>query len=50
MKSDFDLGKPSTAGTALGGSKRGVYTFGMSREKYEKVYLPEDPRVAADFS
>lgn len=44
LKSDFDMGKPSTANTAKGGSKRGIYTFGISREKYEKVYLPEDPR------
>ena len=50
LKSDFDMGKPSTANTAKGGTKSGVYTFGISRDKYEKVYLPEDPRLAANFS
>jgi hypothetical protein len=44
------MGKPSTANTAKGGTKSGVYTFGTSRDKYEKVYLPEDPRLAANFS
>ena len=50
LKSDFDLGKPSTAGTAKGGSKRGVYSMGVGRHIYQKVYLPEDPRHAADFT
>ena len=50
MKSDFDLGKPNTANTAKGGSKRGIYTFGVSRDHYQKVYLPEDPKQTADFS
>lgn len=40
LKSEFDIGKPGTAG----GSKRGIYTFGIGRQMYEKVYLPEDPR------
>jgi len=50
MKSDFDIGKPSTANTAKGGSKRGIYTFGIGRHLYQKVHLPEDPRLAADFT
>jgi len=50
LKSDFDIGKPSTANTAKGGSKRGIYTFGVGRHLYNKVYLPEDPRAAADFT
>ena len=47
MKSDFDVGKPGTAG---GWSKPGLYTFGVGRQNYKKVYLPEDPRIGADFS
>ena len=40
LKSDFDIGKPGTAGW----TKRGIYTFGVGRQMYQKVYLPEDPR------
>jgi len=50
LKSDFDIGKPSTANTAKGGSKSGIYTFGVGRHLYQKVYLPEDPRQAADMT
>jgi hypothetical protein len=50
LKSDFDMGKPSTANTAKGGSKRGIYTFGIGRHHYNKVHLPEDHNHAADFS
>jgi hypothetical protein len=50
LKSDFDIGKPSTANTAKGGTKRGIYTFGIGRHNYQKVYFPDDPKMAADFS
>ena len=50
LKSDFDIGKPSTANTAKGGSKRGIYTFGIGRQHYNKVHLPEDHHYAADFT
>lgn len=36
--SDFDIGNPDT-GTQM--TKAGVYTFGVSREAYKKVYLPK---------
>ena len=50
MKSDFDIGKPSTANTAAGGTKKGIYTFGIGRHLYQKVHLPEDHRLAADLT
>lgn len=39
LPSEFDIGKP---GTAMAGSmsKAGVYSFGISREYYKKVYIP----------
>ena len=37
LKSDFDLGKPGSVSTT---NKAGVYSFGIWREFYEKVYLP----------
>ena len=39
LPSEFDIGKP---GTAMAGSmsKAGVYSFGISREYYKKVYVP----------
>ena len=36
MPSDFEYKKPGTAGS----TKAHLYTFGVSREKYKKVYLP----------
>jgi hypothetical protein len=39
IPSEFDIGKP---GTAMAGSmsKAGVYSFGISREYFKKVYIP----------
>jgi hypothetical protein len=39
LPSDFDIGKPGTA-MAGSNSKAGVYSFGISREYYKKVYVP----------
>lgn len=44
LKSDFDIGKPGTANS----TKRGIYSFGIGRDSYKKVYLPEDPGMATD--
>ena len=40
LPSDFDIGKPGTA-MAGNNSKAGVYSFGISREYYKKVYIPQ---------
>ena len=37
LKSQFEIGRPGTSNTT---SKAGVYSFGIGRDKYEKVYLP----------
>jgi hypothetical protein len=37
LKSDFDIGKP---GTVCQNKKAGIYSFGIGRQFYDKVYLP----------
>ena len=39
LPSEFDIGKPGTAMSGFN-SKAGVYSFGISREYYKKVYIP----------
>jgi hypothetical protein len=38
FKSDFDLGKPGSTSST---NKAGVYSFGIGREFYQKVYMPQ---------
>jgi len=37
LKSEFEIGKPGTANSV---SKAGIYSFGIGRHHFEKVYLP----------
>lgn len=37
LKSEFDIGKP---GTTTAKSKGGIYGFGLGREHFQKVYMP----------
>lgn len=37
LKSEFEIGRPGTTNTV---TKGGIYSFGIGREKYEKVYMP----------
>ena len=38
LKSDFEIGKP---GTGNASTKSGLYSFGIGRKHYERVYLPQ---------
>jgi len=37
IKSEFEIGRPGTCNTD---TKAGIYSFGIGRDKYEKVYMP----------
>ena len=37
LKSEFEIGRPGTSNTT---TKGGIYSFGIGRDKYEKVYMP----------
>ena len=37
LPSDFDIGKPGTSGHKR---KAGLFSFGVNREAYRKVYIP----------
>lgn len=43
LSTDFDIGKPGTTSSIR---KKGMYSFGASREVYKKVYIPQ---VAQNF-
>ena len=47
LPSEFDIGKP---GTATASKKGGMYTFGISREYYKKVYVPDSKQNPDDCS
>jgi hypothetical protein len=45
LTSEFEIGRPGTTIT-----KAGIYSFGVGRDKYEKVYIPtnktnKDPHI-----
>ena len=37
MRSEFDIGRPGTTNAV---TKKGVYSIGIGRKYYEKVYIP----------
>lgn len=42
MRSDFDIGRPGTTNAV---TKRGVYSIGIGRKYYERVYSPSNTIV-----
>ena len=42
LRSDFDIGRPGTTNAV---TKRGVYSIGIGRKYYEKVYSPDKTQV-----
>lgn len=38
LKSTFEVGKPGTAGST---TKAGIYSFGLGRDHFTKVYMPQ---------
>ena len=43
LKSEFEVGRPGTCNTV---TKAGIYSFGIGREKFEKVYMSSRKSVA----
>ncbi len=42
LRSDFDIGRPGTTNAV---TKRGLYSIGIGRKYYEKVYSPQRSQV-----
>ena len=39
FQSEFEIGRP---GTVITQTKAGIYSFGVGRDKFEKVYMPSN--------